>query len=99
MATNECTPSTTWEYRKVKISRRLQGSAGASAGGRPPKRLARRDPHERLSIVVKYRGGAEAWWLVEARGERYTFPGHLAMHDVLMFISDGNLGVAKGGRR
>lgn len=49
--------------------------------------LRRRDPREALTIRVKYRGGAEAWWLIEARGTRQAFPGHLCLHDVLSALN------------
>lgn len=99
MQSNECTPSTTWAYRKVKISRRPQGSATRRPKGSSRGRLSRRDPKERLSIVVKYSGGAEAWWVIEARGERYLAPGHMCIHDVMTFINDGNPGVSQGRQR
>jgi len=94
---NECTPSTTWEYRKVKISRRLQGSAaerpkGSSGGKRPHV-----DPKTPHSIRITYRGGAEAWWKIEYQGEVFVAPGHMAIHDVFMYFLDGNRGVASGG--
>jgi hypothetical protein len=39
-----------------------------------------RDP---LTMKVRYRGGAEAWWLIEARGRSVAFPGHMCIHDVM----------------
>lgn len=98
MASNECTPSTTWAYRKVKISRRLQGSPAQRAKRSSGSRLPRVDPKDSHTIVVTYRGGAEAWWRLDARGQTYVAPGHLALHDALMYIFDGNPGVARGGR-
>jgi hypothetical protein len=38
---------------------------------------------ERLTLKVLYRGGAESWWLVEARGTQGVFPGHASLEDVL----------------
>lgn len=84
---NVCLGSTTWEFRKVKI----KAPAGrANPSGRRPGRfsgLQRRDPKTRLTISVTYRGGAEAWWLVEARGRSVAFPGHRALHDVMAEIN------------
>lgn len=95
----ECSPSTTWAYRKVKIQRRPQGSAKRRPKGSSGPLLRRRDPKEALSMRVTYRGGAEAWWKIEARGEVYIAPGHLCLHDVMMSINDGNPGAARGGSK
>jgi hypothetical protein len=34
-------------------------------------------------MTVTYRGGAESWWLIEARGEHEVFPGHRCLDDVM----------------
>jgi hypothetical protein len=39
--------------------------------------------------VVTYRGGAEAWWSIKARGRVWRRPGTLALHDVLQDVLDG----------
>lgn len=49
-----------------------------------------------LQIVVTFRGGTEAWWRVDARGETYILPGYLAIHDVFTWINEGNPGVSRG---
>ena len=49
-------------------------------GGRRRKRAISYDP---LTIVVQYRGGPEASWLVTARGRAFRFPGHMCLQDVL----------------
>jgi hypothetical protein len=38
---------------------------------------------EALTIKIQYRGGAESWWLVTARGSHGVFPGHASLEDVL----------------
>lgn len=60
-----------------------------AAGGRPSRfsGLDRRRPESRLTLTISYKGGAEAWWLVEARGRSATFPGHRALHDVMAEIN------------
>lgn len=85
--TNSSSPSATWipQVTKMRGSRR-----GAKPGGsqRPLFRsLRRRNPKDRLTIMVRYRGGAEAWWLIEARGTAQAFPGHLCLHDVLSAVN------------
>ena len=39
-----------------------------------------------LTMMLTYRGGAEAWWEVKCRGRTYHFPGHLCLHDVMARI-------------
>jgi hypothetical protein len=39
--------------------------------------------HRSLTLKVKHRGGAESWWLIEARGSHGVFPGHLSFEDVM----------------
>jgi hypothetical protein len=36
-----------------------------------------------LTIKIEYRGGAESWWLVTARGSHGVFPGHASLEDVM----------------
>lgn len=82
---NRRSGSTTYEWRKVKIS-------GGAPEGPAPKAaskgtrwsgLGRRDSKRALTITVTYRGGAESWWLVTARGRSAAFPGHRCLDDVL----------------
>jgi len=49
--------------------------------------LARRNRADRLTLTLRYKGGGEAWWLVEARGRTAAFPGHMALHDVMAEIN------------
>ena len=85
--TNSSSPSATWipQTSKMRGSRR-----GAKQNGsqRPLFRTLRpRNPRETLTIRIKYRAGAEAWWLIEARGTSQAFPGHLSLHDVLSAVN------------
>jgi hypothetical protein len=47
------------------------------------RHLARWPRTQRLTLSIKFRGGAESWWLVEARGHSGVFPGHAALEDVM----------------
>lgn len=38
---------------------------------------------QEITLRVTYRGGAECWYLVKARGCRQVFPGHCALEDVM----------------
>jgi hypothetical protein len=40
----------------------------------------------KLTLTVKYRGGAESWWLVESRGSYGVFPGCAALEDVMRAV-------------
>lgn len=76
-------PSTTadWQWRKIK--RRPQGTTTARAKRGRWRGLARWPRSQHLTLIVQYRGGAESWWLVTARGQHGVFPGHAALEDVM----------------
>lgn len=78
--------STTWDYKNGKFSR--PAGRASKNGAKPPRwgRLARRNPRDKLTITVTYRGGNQCWYLVEARGSSGVFPGVLALHDVMREI-------------
>lgn len=88
--TDDCSVSTTWAMRKVKIRSAPQANSTARRSRSKGSVLRRRDARERLTITIAYRGGAEAWWVLEARGVRWTFPGHRSIHDALWSINEGN---------
>lgn len=87
---NTGTPSTQWGWRKVKIQQRRQAHAQSAAKPHRWKYLPRRDPRLHLTLKVAYRGGAECWYIVEARGSAGMFPGHKALHDVLTEITNAD---------
>lgn len=82
---NECSSSTTWEWRHVKIERPPE--AQHRAGRRPS--LSPWPSRKRLHVEVKYRGGAQAWVEVRARGEVWRVTGDTAIYDVLISIMGG----------
>jgi hypothetical protein len=82
--------STTWVHQPDRIRRDPAPQAKRAAGSSRWSRLTRRRAEERLTITVKYRGGAECWYHVEARGSGGAFPGVMALHDVMREINDGN---------
>lgn len=79
-------PSTTWEFRRVKVRRRPQGPAARRPKDSSFGDLGRLDPKEGTFVKVTYRGGPECWWQLEARGKTVRRPGSLALHDVLWEI-------------
>jgi hypothetical protein len=80
-------PSTTWEWRKIKIARPPEATRAVSTKSRRFFGLPPRNPREILTIRIKFRGGAEAWYEVHARGSIARYPGHLALHDVMRDIN------------
>lgn len=79
-------PSTTWAWRKVKMRPSAGGQERSSRAKRGFLRLYRMPRTEPVRITVEYRGGAESWWLIKARGTHEVFPGHLSLEDVLSRI-------------
>lgn len=76
-------PSTTWEWRKVKMKPPPAGHGTARAKRGRWYGLAVWPRREPLTIKVGYRGGPESWWLVTARGRSGVFPGHASLEDVM----------------
>lgn len=81
--TEQAYPSTTWEWRRVKIKAPAAPQGGSAAKPHRFRGLApwaRRDP---LTLTVRYRGGEECWIEVKSRGRTARYPGHLSLYDVL----------------
>lgn len=80
---NNSSSSTTFAFRRVKISTAPQ--AGTDSRRRRPhfKGLKRRNPRDPLQVTIVFRGGAECWWELRARGAVLRRPGHNSLHDVL----------------
>ncbi len=76
-------PSTTWAWKQVKMKPPPAGHNGARAKRGRWRHLAQWPRTRKLQVTVTYRGGAESWWLIEARGSQGAFPGHAALEDVM----------------
>lgn len=87
---NTRAPSTTWTWKRVRITQPPQANGHASASALSIRQLSKRDRRKPLTIAVKYRGGPECWWEIRARGAVIRVPGHAALHDVLDALSEGN---------
>jgi hypothetical protein len=80
-------PSTTWHPddatlvgTPVPLSR-----VGAE---RPPFRLMpSRDCRRPLDLQIRYRGGPEGLWVIQARGWHWRFSGGLCVADVMNWIN------------
>lgn len=59
------------------------GHVRSSRAKRGFLRLSRSPRTLPVRLTVTYRGGAESWWLIQARGESQVFPGHAALEDVM----------------
>nr|CRY96840.1 hypothetical protein [uncultured prokaryote] len=82
-AEDEILPSTTWEWRRVKIDPPLAAPTRKAAAGARRAPLSHWPSRTALTITVRYRGGAECWYEVKGRGRRWRVPGVLALHDVM----------------
>lgn len=97
---NGCSPSTTYEWKKVKIqpparAHRAQPPKASKSSVR--RRFIGRTLSElrtATSLVVRYRGGAETWWELSWGGVTKRFPGHVALDDVLLCMFQHGPGCA-----
>ena len=89
---NTRSASTTWSHEPDKIS----AAAGRASKGvtKSPRwgGLARRNPRDKLTITVTYRGGNQCWYLIEGRGTSGVFTGVTALHDVMHEIYNDHRG-------
>lgn len=85
---NKRTTSTTYAWRKVRVRTPPQAQAARRPKG-VSSALEPWDKRSPLHIEVTYRGGAEAWWQLKARGRVWRRPGHLMLDDVLRSVFDG----------
>lgn len=79
-------PSTTWEWKRVKMRRPAGGQTGRAAPLRRWYLLPPWPPRKPLSLSVKFRGGQECWYEIHARGSSGRVPGTIALHDLMSEI-------------
>lgn len=80
-------PSTTWQWKLVRMGRPPEASSTARAKRARRYALPRRNPREPLTVIVRFRGGAECWWELTARGQVWRAPGYVSLHDVMSRIN------------
>lgn len=80
-------PSTTWEWRKVKIQGPRPTQHLSATSGARSTYVPRRDARKPLCVEIRYSGSAEAWWVVKGRGHTWRFPGHWCLDDVLQEVN------------
>lgn len=83
-------PSTTWEWRKVKIRRPPEANEHSRPKGVRWRRFPRRDPRKPITVSLKLRGGPEAWVEVKGRGETNRYPGYVTIAEVLFDINNAH---------
>lgn len=84
----EIRASTTWRYEKVRVSQPPEATGRGTPAGRRLRSLPRRDPREGINVTLKYRGGAQAWVEVRARGCVWHTPGDVSLYDVLRAVTN-----------
>lgn len=80
---NTCLPSTTFGWKRVKISAHPQGTGQRGAAAPPRASRKQRRAFRRLQIVVEYRGGPQCSYTVTADGKTWRYEGGLCFHDVM----------------
>lgn len=85
--TEQTFPSTTWEWRRVKIRRAPEAPANQRGEAAPPSPLVQRNPRDPLTLTLKLRGGAECWCEVQTRGRTFRYPGATAIYDIVEDIN------------
>lgn len=79
-------PSTTWEWRRVRVRAAPAGQDTARAQRGRWHGLTRWPRTQGLTVTIAYRGGPQSWWLVTARGRHGVFPGCAALEDVMAMV-------------
>lgn len=85
---NTGSPSTTWEWKKVRVRRPPEAHSDSAAPRHRWRRFPTRDARKPITVTVWLRGGAEAWVAVKGRGETNFYTGDTALVDVLFDINN-----------
>jgi hypothetical protein len=75
--------STTWGWRKIKLSEVAPAGDARLARSASPYVFERRSRSRSVTLVCHYRGGPECSWLVRVGPSRWRFPGWVCLEDVL----------------
>ena len=84
----QTSPSTTYGWRYVKIAPGRKAPEGTAPKARFFRGLSRRNSTVPVSLTLKFRGGAEGWVEVHARGRKARYPGSTQVLDILRDINN-----------
>ena|SRR5918995_6424271 len=84
---NRGSSSTTFEWRRVKISRPPEATRDSAAKRHRWRRFPKRNARDPITVRIWLRGGAEAWVAVSGRGETNFYPGVTSVYDILADIN------------
>lgn len=82
-------PSTRWVVGTPNLRKSPARASKQIAAGARWSRFSRLRPRDRITLTIQYRGGAEAWYEIEARGSMGRFVGVTSLHDVMREIREG----------
>jgi hypothetical protein len=82
--------STTWAWKKVRVSRGAAGQQPARAKRARFWGLPARSPREPLHLTIKLRGGPECWVEVHARGRIARYHGATAIADIVFEVNQSD---------
>lgn len=80
-------PSTTWEWRKVKLKAAPAQGTQSPKASNTPHRLARRNRNRPIWLEGKFRGGAESSWTFTFRGVTWRVPGWWTVEDLMAMVN------------
>lgn len=92
MSDNQAQPSTTVVWETVKIPRRRRPTGKAAAKQHPKALLVTREEREPLFLTVTYKGGAEGWVVVQARGRVVAVPGWWSLLELVLDVNSDSWG-------
>ncbi len=91
VTSNVCSPSTTFEWRKVKICRDLHEGGVSPQARRSALALRWRNRHKPLQVRFWYVGGPNSSWVLQYRGVEWRFDGFVSLDDVGAFMNGEDL--------
>lgn len=80
---NNRTASTTWGWRYVKIRTAPQAKEHRERSESALHSLLMWPRRKPMTLTIKWRGGAECWYEIRARGRTIRRPGCVALDDIM----------------
>lgn len=79
--------STRFVHKRVRMTRPPEARRYSGPKGLRWKKLPRQDWRKPVHLTITYRGGAEAWVEIHARGDLGRYTGDAQIIDILMDIT------------